>query len=169
MGLRAIEKAIEKYVVKAIAIVAIAILLLFMLLTVADVAMRYLFNHPLLGSMEIIKTSMVMLSFLVLGWTTYEKGHVRLDTIIKRLPKNTQRIMNIVFHLLSSFLMTFMTYSFIKETIYRFDIGEKTVALKIPVYVIYGIADIGLVITSLVLVLQLLTLIAGRDETQHES
>jgi TRAP-type C4-dicarboxylate transport system permease small subunit len=140
-----------------------------MLLTVADVIARYLFNHPILGTMELIKTSMVVLSFLVLGWTTYDKGHVRLDFIIARFSRKTQSGAEMVHTLIAIFFTTFMTYSFIVETLHRLHTFERTPSLKIPVFAVYAVADVGLAITCLVLVAQFLTLLSRRAEGPHES
>jgi TRAP-type C4-dicarboxylate transport system permease small subunit len=156
-----IDIVINRYIIKPIYILGIIILSFFMLLTVADVLLRYIFHHPLLGSIEIIKASMVVICFLVLAWTTLEKGHVRADTIFNRLPSKAQQILNVFFHFLYASFFIIVTLSFIKEIIYRFEIMEKTVSLNIPVYLIFSLASLGLLITSFVIVYQLIVLIGG--------
>ena len=170
----AVEKTIsgvlERYVIKAIAIIGVAILTLFMLLTVVDVALRYLFGRPLVGTVEIVEAAIVTLSFLVLAWTTQERSHVRLDVLFRKYPTRVQRAADTVFDLFSSAFMIFLTYSFIKETIYRYKIGEETVILNIPVWLIYAFCDLGLVATTFILLFHLFMRITGvMDASHHES
>jgi TRAP-type C4-dicarboxylate transport system permease small subunit len=169
MKLSAIDRVIERRIIRPISFIGVTVLVLFMLLTVSDVIARYVFNHPILGTMELIKTSMVVLSFLVLGWTTYDKGHVRLDFVITRFSTKVQRGSEFVHTILALFFAAFMTYSFVVETIHRLHTFEQTPSLKIPVFAVYIVADLGLAITCLVLVAQLLASISRRAGGPHES
>jgi TRAP-type C4-dicarboxylate transport system permease small subunit len=59
---------------------------LMMMLVVVDVFMRYVMNQPLMVSDEFSAYMLVALSFLGLAYTWREKGHVRIEILVKHLP-----------------------------------------------------------------------------------
>jgi TRAP-type transport system small permease protein len=52
-----------------------------MLVSVFDVALRYLFNSPLASSYELVQFCMLLIVFGGLGWTGYIGGHVALNLL----------------------------------------------------------------------------------------
>ncbi len=59
---------------------------LMMMLVVVDVFMRYVLHRPLMVSDEISAYMLVALSFLGLGYTWRQGGHVRIEVLVTRLP-----------------------------------------------------------------------------------
>ena len=73
-------------VVRTFLNIAMVVLAAMMLLTVADVTGRYLFNRPLTGSTEVTEFMMACLSFLAMAWCTKKKTHIKLDIMDRYLP-----------------------------------------------------------------------------------
>ena len=88
--------------------VGLVILVAMMLLTVAEVLLRYVFNRPILGSTEVIQFMMVTLAFLVLVWCTMRRGHVKVEVVARHFPLKVQAICDTVFSLFSLALYSFM-------------------------------------------------------------
>ena len=74
---------------------AILVVAAMMLLTVSDVTMRYIFNQPIAGTIEIVEYMMVC---LLLGMATcaLERRLIKVGIVKERLPKKAQAIIEIV-------------------------------------------------------------------------
>lgn len=86
------------------------IIVLMVLVTVADVFLRYIFNMPILGSYEVTELMMVVLVFASLGYTMAMKGHVCVDLVVSRFSAKTQAIIESVTTLLALFLFSMVVW-----------------------------------------------------------
>jgi len=73
-----------------------AALLIMMLSTVLDGSLRYLFNLPIAGVIELNEVLIVVIIFLGLSWTQIKGGHVSVELFIKRLPRKHQEIVMVM-------------------------------------------------------------------------
>lgn len=64
--------------------------LVMVLLTFADVFLRYCFNHPLSGTVEFTELLMVVIYFGALAKVQWDKGHVVMDIVTDRLTRKGQ-------------------------------------------------------------------------------
>jgi TRAP-type C4-dicarboxylate transport system permease small subunit len=62
-----------------------------MVLVVANIIGRYLFNHPVTGTLEITESLLVVIIFLSLAMTQYDGGHIRVTILTRRLPRRVAR------------------------------------------------------------------------------
>lgn len=70
-------------------------LMLLMLLVVADVALRYLFNAPLAWSYEMVSSYLMPgLFFLAVSHTLKAHGHVAVDILHNRMSRTTRYVMH---------------------------------------------------------------------------
>ncbi len=86
---------------QALALGACAVLALMMYVVFADVLLRYVFNAPIAGSVEIIYCLMGLLIAMGFGLVTYEDGHVRVDILTNVLPQRARAACDALAHLLS--------------------------------------------------------------------
>ena len=83
------ERTIKR-ISRAFGMVAVIILVAMMLLTVAEVFLRYVFNHPIIGCTEYIEYLMVFVGFLGLAWCASKGLHVKVDLLVSRFPERAQ-------------------------------------------------------------------------------
>jgi TRAP-type C4-dicarboxylate transport system permease small subunit len=69
---------------------------LMMLLVVANVIGRYLFNKPLTGTLEFTESLLVIIIFLAVALTQYDGGHIRVTLLTRRLPKSVARMLTVI-------------------------------------------------------------------------
>jgi TRAP-type C4-dicarboxylate transport system permease small subunit len=62
-----------------------------MLLVVANVLGRYLFNKPITGTLEFTESLLVLIIFLSVAMTQYDGGHIRVTLLTRRLPRPLAR------------------------------------------------------------------------------
>jgi len=82
-----------------------------MLLVVANVLGRYLFNRPLTGTLEFTESLLVIIIFLSVALTQYDGGHIRVNLLTRRLPKRVARGLTVVAMLAGCAFFTWCAYA----------------------------------------------------------
>ncbi len=131
--------------------VGICLILAMMLLTVSDVLLRYVFNHPIPGSYELIKFMMLIVVFYGLAYTAVKKGHITIDLLLTRLPDRAQAIINTITWALSFGLFCLVTWRSLLLAKAMWQRGDVSTDLLLPIAPILLFAVVGLVALCLVL------------------
>ncbi len=87
-------KAIER-VSRALNIVGMGGVFVLILWVTTDVAGRYLFNKPIVGSLEITELLMAVMVFSGLAYTGVLRAHIRIDTLVGRFPERVQTVASV--------------------------------------------------------------------------
>lgn len=66
-----------------------------MFLTLLDVIGRA-FDRPIPGTVEVIELTMGMMIFLAIGYTTFLRGHIRVDILITQLSPRVQAFLDLL-------------------------------------------------------------------------
>lgn len=80
------------------------VLVALMVYTVLDVALRYVFNRPFSGSLEVTEFAMAIIVFLGIAYCGWLGGHVAVDILERPLEDPRLRFVPIVLLLISSAL-----------------------------------------------------------------
>jgi C4-dicarboxylate transporter DctM subunit len=75
---------------RVIAIISAAIILLMMVLTVADVFLRYLFSKPIPWNFDLQILLIVGVVYLGIAYVQIHRRHIRIDLVSSRLSENSQ-------------------------------------------------------------------------------
>ena len=84
---------------------------LMMLLVVANIIGRYLFNKPVTGTLEFTESLLVLIIFLSVALTQYDGGHIRVNLVTRRLPKRAARILTVIAMLCGCAFFTWCAYA----------------------------------------------------------
>ena len=141
---RKLENGVIKFTSGMNAVATFWIFVIMFLMT-GDVLGRVLFNHPITGTPEIVKVSIVGIVFLQIPHTLWINRHIRSDVIIARLKPNTQQIIHILVYLLGVAVFVGIFYSSWGDTITAWQKHEieGEGALRVPVYPIRTIILLG--------------------------
>jgi TRAP-type C4-dicarboxylate transport system permease small subunit len=120
--------------------VAAVILVAMMFLTAMDVLLRYVFNRPISGAMEITEYMMVILVSLGLAYCAFVKGHVSVEVLTSRFSPKGQAILN-----------CFTYWQIIKYIRLMFKSNLVSAVLHIPTFPFIAILSLGSLAFSLVL------------------
>lgn len=120
-----------------------AVLFFMMLLTVADVFMRYVFNSPLLGVQEITEFMMVTFVFFSLAYTHVQGAHIRVDFVMERLPPKAQKIIEQFILFIEMLLLLIISVMGIFKGLRVMEMNHISGILSIPVYPFYFVVVIG--------------------------
>lgn len=133
----------------------VAILVGMMALTVIDVILRYFFNRPIMGSVEITQVMMVTISFIMLVFCTMRKSHVKVDLFASYIPKRTQRVINSLFYLCCLVMLAIMTWQNFQEAMHLSRVHQETDILEIPIFPFYMVIAVSAGISALLFLLNI--------------
>jgi TRAP-type C4-dicarboxylate transport system permease small subunit len=148
-------------IIKGGAYAGMTVLILMMLITVAEVILRYAFNRPIFGSIEIVSSMLVTVAFLSIAYCALEDGNVNMDYIVSRLPPRGQRAFEITGYILCLALTIPMTCRYLPEVFYAHRIRLSSEVLDIPAFPFYIIIFFSCLMLSLVLLIKLVKSVAG--------
>ncbi len=137
-----VEK-IFRTIIEACGIIGVVILLAMMLMTVTDVIMRFFFNKPIIGSMEISVTLMVCVVFLGIGWCALNDGHISVDIITGKLSKRGRALLNAIDNIVTLVLSLIIAWRSFMEAISAMDMGVTSPILGIPRYPFVFVTSFG--------------------------
>lgn len=134
------EKAITG-ISSAFNIIASAALVLMMVLSCADIFMRYLFSRPITGTYDIVGLSGAVLAAFSMPYTMLKKGHVAVEILIQSLPRGKQLLIETFSHLLGISLFLVLVWQAIGLSRDMKAAGEVTPTLHLAFYpIVYCMA-----------------------------
>jgi TRAP-type transport system small permease protein len=112
--------------------VAALFLVAMVLLTVADVLLRALFNYPLRGMLELIELGLACTVFLGLPAVFLRGGHLVVDVIDQLAPPALVRVLDVVGALVSFGVLAVMAWQMVPVARAMYEFGDVTSDLSIP-------------------------------------
>ena len=138
-------------------------LVFMMLLTVVDVILRT-FGRPITGTYEMVAFSGAVVIGFALPFTSWIRGHVYMEFLIQRLPKQVRDRMNLFTRVTGIILFALIAYNLMVVGIDLQKSGEVSPTLRFPFYpVVYGVG-ICFFIECLVLFCDILKIRGGKYE-----
>lgn len=141
--------------------VGAGVLALMMFMTAVDVCLRYLFNRPILGGVELTEFMMAIVVSFALAYTAVHKGHISVEMVVQRFSPKVQAVINSITCFLSLAVFAVITWwSIVYAENLRIG-GHVSAELYIPIYpFIYAVA-IGSAIICLVFLVNLFEHLTG--------
>ena len=110
-----------------------------MFLTVADVLMRA-GGHPILGTYEIVGLALALVIGFGIPKVSMDRGHVYMEFLVEKMPKNWQNIFNTFTRVLCIILFLIIGYNLFSVGNEFHTSGEVSPTLKLPFFpVAYGV------------------------------
>jgi TRAP-type C4-dicarboxylate transport system permease small subunit len=82
-----------------------------MALVVVNILGRYLLNKPVIGTLEFTESLLVLIIFLSLALTQYDRGHIRVTLLTRCLPKAWTQTLNVFCMLAGSAFFSWCSYA----------------------------------------------------------
>jgi len=146
--MKRVEKII-RLIIEASGIAGVLILLAMMMITVADVIMRYFFHRPIIGSMEISVLLMVCVVFLGIGWCALNDGHISVDIITNKLSKRGRALLNSFDNIVTLVLALIITWRSFMEAVHVKNMEVSSPLLAIPRYPFVFVTSFGFLLLFL--------------------
>lgn len=120
--------------------VAAAALVIMMVLTCADVILRF-FRHPIPGTYEMVGLLGAIVVSFSLAHTSVMRGHISVELIVQKLPKTAQIVIDGINSLLGTALFGLITWQSMLYASNLMHTGEVSLTLQMPIHpFVYGIA-----------------------------
>lgn len=127
----------EKIVTRIVATAGMAstvLLVVMMMLTVADVFLRYVLDQPIKGSMELTEYLMVCVGTLGLAWCALQGAHIKVELIVSKFPQRVQKYIDCFNYLLLIAVSgVIASQTFVRAGTVR-ELGVDSAMLEIPQY-----------------------------------
>jgi TRAP-type C4-dicarboxylate transport system permease small subunit len=150
---------------------AIAILSM-MLLVVADVATKYLFNDPIDGTTAIVASYfMVALVFLPLAAVTISSGHLFVELFTQKMTPKSRHLLDLSNDLIILAYLLFISVCTSIEAIRRTKEGEawETAADLMPVWPSRWFLPLGLAAMATVIIYRIFRHFQNKQDLGHKS
>lgn len=142
--------------------IAAAAVAFIMLLTVADVFMRF-FGRPIPGTYELVGFVGSMIISFALPYTSVQKGHIAVEYLMQKLPWRARVIVNAVNAMIAAILFGTIAWQCILYGLTLKAAGEVSLTLQMKTYpFVYGVA-FGCAMLSLVLFIEFLRQLRGAE------
>jgi TRAP-type C4-dicarboxylate transport system permease small subunit len=145
----------------AVAVVALAGLVL---VTVVDVAGRYLFNKPLFGAVEISEFLLVFVGFGGLAYAEQRRAHITVDFFITALPQRVQAWLDSMASLLGAVFWVIVAWRAIDHAVKIREAAEVSINLAIVTWPFYLAVAIGSILFALLLAGRVLSALRARTQ-----
>ncbi len=143
-------------VLKTFQIVGMAIVVVLMLLTVAHVIGRYLFDFPMLGVVEVSGLMVITLVFLAAPYDFLIDRHIAVDVVVRRLPEKVALMVNCLSYFITLVIVTLAFVWTIKTGQKQSGSGAITDILRIPLYPFYFVVAFGWLLSLMAIVARLM-------------
>lgn len=128
-----------------------AAILLMMLVNIADVLLRSVFNTPISGASEIVEHLMVIIIACGLAYCGYAGGHITIDLLDPLLNRPGARAINVLVHLAGVSVMGLIAWRCGKEALEAYSMGGNSNTLMIPEWPFYLSIALGALAYAVVL------------------
>ena len=116
---------------------AAAALVAMMLVTVADVFLRYIFNSPVHGSYEIVESTLVIFVFNGLAAGFFRRANIVIDVVDHIFgPAGIVALIRIA-DVLSLVVLLILAWAMIGQGLQAYDYGDRKLELALPLYVLW--------------------------------
>lgn len=137
---KAIQKIEEALLAAAILTIAV--------LSIANVIGR-LFGNPLAFAEEISQYCILVVTFVGLSYAASRGRHIRMTAIYDQLNKQQRRRMMIAINASTTVILSILTWYSCGYVYTVYQLGGIYPVLRVPFYVVYAVAPIGLFLGSL--------------------
>ena len=130
-------------------------------INVANVAGRYLFNSPIIWAEEILVFIMIACVFLGAILVTWEGQHIRMDLFSSRVGQPWRRIIRVLDTLVFVLVCLFVvrhSYNFVQLL---YETGQRTVVARLPAWLMHGAILAGFTGMALVVLARLRNYLTG--------
>jgi TRAP-type C4-dicarboxylate transport system permease small subunit len=140
--------------------VCMGMLLVMMFLGTADVVGRYLFNKPILGTVEIFEILLPGIVLLGLAYTQLVKAHVRVELFYSRFRPKRQAVVGLAITLWTIILFAIIAWRGTVLAISYWRYERMISNIQVPMYLVQLLVPLGALAIILVLVVDVLHFLA---------
>jgi TRAP-type C4-dicarboxylate transport system permease small subunit len=153
--------AFERKICRFLLLISGLTLAFMLIFTLTDVVMRA-FGKPIVGDFEIISFLGAVVVGFAIPYTTLLKGHIIVDFLIEKLPKNVSDGMQVATRIIGIALFLWISWNFVDMSLDLIKSKEVTPVFRLPYYPIsFGLA-FCCIVQCFTLFSQIMKIVGGR-------
>ncbi len=137
------------------------LLFIWVFIITADIIMRYIFNSPIKGTVELTELWLSIIVFASFPLVQTQKAHVGVIMAVKALPERVSMVVYSVSNLICSITCGLVTYAAVQQAIRCFNRNMITDVLRIPKYPFYIFESVCMALFCLLLLAETVYCIYG--------
>jgi TRAP-type C4-dicarboxylate transport system permease small subunit len=135
-----------------------------MLLTTADAAGRYLFNRPILAAYELTTNYlMVAVIFLAMPYAYRQGANIRVTFLVERLGRTSRLVIDHAVQIISILYCAALVFATFEQARHILITRTTFATLDLPLWPGYMVVSLGLFLTTLMMLVDLGEVRAGRS------
>jgi len=124
------------------------------LLIVADVMLRRIFNQPLAYSLELVEATLPMVVFFGIVVCTARQGHIDIGVLVMRFPQRVQAAISSSVYFLTAGLFSLIAWRCFVHAMHHQQLGTVTIILRIPIFPFFFVVALCSVVATLLFLSQ---------------
>ena len=124
--------------------IAMLALVVMMLVVVADVFMRYVFNAPIRGSFDLVEICLAIMVFFGMASVIYRGQEIVIDLIDGFSSRRFTRVLVAIASVLSAIVLIFIFWSMLRPAQDAYTYGDIKLELNLPVWIVWMLTLVGL-------------------------
>lgn len=145
---------LDKLVTVCFAISALALVAM-MLATVSDVFMANMFRRPIIGTFDLVETTLVLMVFLGFPATFRDNSHIAVDVVDLLASPATLARLKLLGKLCSLIFLGFLAWQMIEPAHDAFKYGERKQELGLPLYLLWVPMIFGIAVSAVMVLVSL--------------
>lgn len=148
--------------------VACLALVVIMLVVVADVVLRAVFNTPVKGAYDVVSIALLVMTMFGMAPVVANRGEILIDLIDTLLPPAGLRVLSLISALTGLVLFAFFGWAMIQPALDAWNWGERSLELGIPKWPLWVVAFAGLLGIFWAYMLQVRADLRGAPQSPNE-
>lgn len=125
-------------------LLAASALVLLMLVTVGDVALRYLFNRPIRGAYELVESMLLLFVFHGMAAVFFRRRNIVIDLIDPLAGARGTTVLIRIADALSVLCLALLFWAMLGPAMQTYDYGDRKIELSLPIWVLWAAALLGM-------------------------
>lgn len=139
---------------KMVNAIACVFLLAMMAMIFSEVFMRYIFNSPIDGALEMVEFMMGLMISLSLAYTGMQKSHISVELLVSHFPERIQALLDVFHFLVCAAFFFLLCWKTALQAMVWAKSGVTSQVLLIPVYPFTWVLAICAALLGLVFLIQ---------------
>jgi TRAP-type C4-dicarboxylate transport system permease small subunit len=119
-------------------------LTILMMVTVADVFLRYLFNSPVRGSYDMVESLLVVFVFNGMAAGFFTRRNIVIDLIDSAVGRGATAVLIRTADFLSVVCLGLLAWAMLGPAVQAYDYGDRKLELNLPIYILWMVALLGM-------------------------
>lgn len=122
---------------------AAAALVILMMVTVADVFLRYVFNHPIRGSYDTVECMLLVFVFNGTAAAFFARRNIVIDLIDGFIGPRLTVVLIHLADVLSVLVLGLLIWAMLTPALQTYQYGDVKMELRLPIYILWVVAFAG--------------------------